>query len=608
MDGRMVKLLLLLASLPGTGEASGIWSESGLGYRPEYGVSSEVLQFSVNSRGWRGEEVAMPKPEHVFRILCVGESTTVEGSADADTYPALLERLLRDWLSTESIEVVNCGVSGGLASAVAAAKSELLALDPDLIVYYGMGIDFVTGDASPVTGSAGGAKGPEGRLACNGRLPDADWMNGDEESLKNVLRESVLKDVSSLVMSMADVNRDTLLCTFASDPRAPGAGALDGAALARAACLYNAVLREMCIGMGYALSDVAGAMQTLDGAFVDAVHMTPEGIRRKAETVADSVSLHIEAIVACREDVPPSPRVDAPALSRDGAFLRIRDNREGRLDGNATNGIAEWRLGAFPEHNVFCSSGLNLEHIYSGMVADDGRNRFTPRRDPCYVTAQSESSACLVWPAANSAWGMACTETIALAGADTVDVDFRFIIEKDCFSANGGPPWIALQWASYMDLARERAIHFWGVADGREQWCTMDASTPGTGNVPWVNSAPLEWEERVRSNPCIIENKRYKFVHPFYYCLVDGDGRSETQDDTLAYIMMFDQAAPVRLGFAVWANGPHGPACDWQYVVHQPRARTEYGYRLRIACKPFTGPEGVLSEYERWSREIRAGK
>lgn len=584
------------------------WADSGRGYRPGAAMVTDSLQFSVNSRGWRGADVVAPKPSHVFRILCVGGSTTAEGASDATTYPALLEKLLREQLSTEYIEVVNCGVAGMTPGAAAAGKGDLLALEPDLVIYYGMGVDFLTPDTSPATGSAAGTQGAEGRLVCTGALPEADLAGQSDDSVRAVLRESLLKDVFSLVLGLADVNRDTLLCTFACDPSGAGAGTLSGTALARVAGLYNEVLRERCIGFGYALCDVAGAMQSAPGAFQNAVHLTPEGIRQKAATVAAQVGKYVKAVVACRVAAAPAAQVDLPALTRDGATLQLRDNRGGLVDGNATNGISDWRLAAYAGHNVYCSSGLNFEHVYSGIAADNSRNRFTPRRDPCYLKPGTGSSVSLIWPAENSAWGLECTETVTLAGPDAIDVAFRFSAELDCFLANGTPPWLAFQWASYMNHARERAIHFWGVADGQEQWCTLDANTPGTGNVPWVNTAPLEWEQPVRSNPCIIENLRFKFVHPFYYCVIDGDGNAQTQDDTLAYIMMFDQAAPIRLGYAVWANDVHGPACDWQYIVHQPRPRTEYGYRMRIACKPFTGAEGVLAEYQRWSRELGAGK
>ncbi len=66
----------------------------------------------ANSQGLRDDEVEIPKPPGVFRILALGDSFTVGANVEQDdAYPQVLERLLND-SGKGRIEVVNAGVGG----------------------------------------------------------------------------------------------------------------------------------------------------------------------------------------------------------------------------------------------------------------------------------------------------------------------------------------------------------------------------------------------------------------------------------------------------------------------------------------------------------------
>ena len=83
-----------------------------------------------------------------------------------------------------------------------------------------------------------------------------------------------------------------------------------------------------------------------------------------------------------------------------------------------------------------------------------------------------------------------------------------------------------------------------------------------------------------------------------------------TEDDTLVYIMMFNQTAPIR--FAMWnfnrnAEGKpdtHSPAWDWQYVIRDPEVGRTYGYRARVVIKPWVDHYDVVQEYRSWRKEL----
>jgi hypothetical protein len=111
------------------------------GFRPNYYERDAYPQFPksefwTNSRGFRDVEISVPKPGGVYRIVCIGGSTTLEGPRNDLTYPKMLQQLLRAHFQTDAIEVVNCGVDGGTIRGQGDKFADCLALNPDLVVHY----------------------------------------------------------------------------------------------------------------------------------------------------------------------------------------------------------------------------------------------------------------------------------------------------------------------------------------------------------------------------------------------------------------------------------------------------------------------------------------
>jgi hypothetical protein len=94
------------------------------------------VDWRTNSLGLRGPEVEVPKPPGTFRILCLGdESTLAPETNQNETFSAQLKELLPA-ASSANIEVINAGCpqSGPLLSFLA-LRHRLLALTPDLVVF-----------------------------------------------------------------------------------------------------------------------------------------------------------------------------------------------------------------------------------------------------------------------------------------------------------------------------------------------------------------------------------------------------------------------------------------------------------------------------------------
>ncbi len=93
---------------------------------------------SHNREGFRGPEIALQKPEGVFRIVALGGSTTyTEGVADdREIFTAHLERMLRE-RGFGRVEVINGGVPGyNTWETLIHVCFRVLELEPDLLIVY----------------------------------------------------------------------------------------------------------------------------------------------------------------------------------------------------------------------------------------------------------------------------------------------------------------------------------------------------------------------------------------------------------------------------------------------------------------------------------------
>jgi len=99
---------------------------------------SSHFGFRINSAGFRDHEYDLIKPDGIYRVLALGDSTTAgNGVPDVDdTYPKVLERKLNaPGQSGASFEVLNMGVGGyQTMQEVETLRTKGLAYDPDLVL------------------------------------------------------------------------------------------------------------------------------------------------------------------------------------------------------------------------------------------------------------------------------------------------------------------------------------------------------------------------------------------------------------------------------------------------------------------------------------------
>jgi len=104
----------------------------------EYQFHAQRLnsEFHTNNFGFRDEEIEIPKPTNVFRVICMGGSTTEEGPIEQETYPNYLEKMLMERVKEFSkIEVINAGIPGITINKLWFRIPDLLLMQPDLIIF-----------------------------------------------------------------------------------------------------------------------------------------------------------------------------------------------------------------------------------------------------------------------------------------------------------------------------------------------------------------------------------------------------------------------------------------------------------------------------------------
>jgi lysophospholipase L1-like esterase len=138
----------------------------------DYALSGEHSQ--NNALGYRGEEIQVPKPDGVFRIVTLGDSTTYGTSVKAnETYPYFLQQILRDEYGLTNVEVVNGGILGYTTYQIVSTMAlRVPELEPDLVILFESINDLMPRGVNP--GCYRGANpllglDPRGRVASSAR-------------------------------------------------------------------------------------------------------------------------------------------------------------------------------------------------------------------------------------------------------------------------------------------------------------------------------------------------------------------------------------------------------------------------------------------------------
>jgi lysophospholipase L1-like esterase len=138
---------------------------------------------TINSLGFRGRDVVVPKPIGRFRVVVIGDSVTMGwGVGDDETFSSQLEQLLRKRFPDRDLDVVNTGVGGyDTRQEVTLLKRNVSRLQPDLVLvgFYSNDVPDVLDDTqiSAPGGTRIAANNPESGQVLRMNPPSSSWLN-----------------------------------------------------------------------------------------------------------------------------------------------------------------------------------------------------------------------------------------------------------------------------------------------------------------------------------------------------------------------------------------------------------------------------------------------
>ena len=288
-------------------------------YRYKPHVHGGQTGFTTNNFGFRGKDIVVPKPKGVFRIVCVGGSTTEEGPTNDTTYPALLEKKLRaqygDRLQAGGrIEVVNCGISGIHSTQQRARALDYLELQPDVLLYYEAVNDITQ---RYFTYWSQRLRGWQKLVRASGFLRKTfnAWLLPSDAEILEWLDNGTFENLTIMNNCAKSDDVEMMVCTFAH-PDASGLPpdqadyfeyynlrfhlAWSGhyatfASYCRVVDLFNQRLTQWRASNGVPPIPVAENMHGGANYFRDICHMRPAGIERKAGIICEGLREYFEA-------------------------------------------------------------------------------------------------------------------------------------------------------------------------------------------------------------------------------------------------------------------------------------------------------------------------
>ncbi len=284
-----------------------LWQELRPGTR-----QSDAMDLRVNARGFRDDEAVLPKPAGVYRIVCVGGSTTAEGLSNALTYPNMVETKFARALGPGRVDVINAGIFALTIGGEVDHLADYLALEPDLVVHYNFVNDIPILAGRWLNGTTASDRLRAMLLRSHFVY---DYLNPlllpGGAVIDRAMDETVLANLTRLADACRAKGVGLAVGTFA----APDYHALDRAQRAffdhrinnmlwgrlmnmtsylRLLERYNTRVRAFCAERGLPLIPVAESLKGGTECFTDICHLRPRGIERKAQIVFDALHDTVE--------------------------------------------------------------------------------------------------------------------------------------------------------------------------------------------------------------------------------------------------------------------------------------------------------------------------
>lgn len=336
-----------------------IFPDRAWGDPPAEGGGAGERRYRINNLGYRGPDVALPKPEGVCRLVVLGGSAVFDiGATEGADWPRRLEGRLQqghDLGEGRRIEVINAGVPGHTSSdAVGKLYAQLWQTEPDAVLLYNAWNDIksftelthgrplvsLVKPHDPTADPFQNYRGPVDRLLGHSqlyiKLRNRYYLRQYDLGLEGVDNARALADefsplgpaqyqldVAAVVSISQALGAQPLLATQASLVTADaseeargrityGYQGLTHEALVRAMYRCNSAVRDVAREHGVPMIDLDRRFSGRIELFDDHVHTSPAGSAALAEAVASFVSPWLAEVCGGEPGAPAeSEREDA---------------------------------------------------------------------------------------------------------------------------------------------------------------------------------------------------------------------------------------------------------------------------------------------------------
>ncbi len=277
------------------------WDVQGFSYKKDLLAKFASGFVTTNRYGYRAPDMDVPKPKGTFRVLCLGGSTTYEGSDNDNTYPALLQKELRALFPGKLIEVMNCGVEGMNSRSNFLHVPAYLELDPDLVIGY-LGVNDSQNDIAIICQSliSPGYRWLDRWGFLQRRLARPFWPSDDVmrswsqaitiTQLEGLRRIFARNGIRFALCSLAYVHYDD--ASYAKRTCVDAMCGFTGALFAKLVGLLNPEIKKYCEQQGLLYIPVCENITDPDW-LIDSCHLSQEGIALKAHIIAESLKDYI---------------------------------------------------------------------------------------------------------------------------------------------------------------------------------------------------------------------------------------------------------------------------------------------------------------------------
>jgi hypothetical protein len=160
-------------------------------------------------------------------------------------------------------------------------------------------------------------------------------------------------------------------------------------------------------------------------------------------------------------------------------------------------------------------------------------------------------------------------------------------------------------WASYINGPMDKSIYFLAAGSSLDKpvWEQYATQKHNRDSTVLAESDTRDLEFRAEKGTLYNNLSPLRYSVPFFYGNHGGQ--------VLIYI--FEPAALIRFAHSPSGGGPNpakdgfNPAWDFQYLIPGYETGKEYGFRMRLVCKPWKDRADILAEVRACLREMENG-